>query len=517
MAATNKLIIYLIKDKFKDGHNIVKKANKHFTFRGIGTFYTSDSFSKEPDWLQDFFKGRIGNVALFSASAKGILLTNVTFKRKKISFAVSFGGGRHFLNEEAIEEGFGLKVTLNTVEKDSIRSIEKSNIGANSKLSKEQMSKSTNASEFGIDIEQDLVRAVTGKSRLAQFGQTIAGADALSVSVKVDIDTIKEFLVHVYARYLSKDYLTEFDWIDQIKHIKNPTIMENLEAILLQRYNNQDFDKLWMAVPDLLDWSELKGFKYIPRKEELSDDLDIQEFREAVGEIDHLDKLISRRVHAISAISDTDIAHWNVFRCLYGEIELRKKQYVINNGKWYEIEKDFVKLVNRLYSKIPLSKVSLPDYDHDNEGDYNIAAAGSNVAYLLMDKRTIMHGGSRNKIEFCDIYSKDKKMIHVKHYGASAVLSHLFQQGMNAGEYLNSDSEFRRKLNNELSAGWKFKNPDRGINPESFEIIFAIISRKGNKRPSIPFFSKVSIKNVTRRLKGYRYKVSLKKITSLRS
>src|SRR5262249_55399960 len=161
-------------------------------------------------------------------------------------------------------QAFGLKVTLNSVEKESIRSIEKSNIGANSKISKEQVSKKTNATGFGIDIEQDLLRAVTGASRFPELGKTISGADALSVSVRVDISNLPEFLSLCYERFLSKDYLDGFDWIDQIHIIKDPILMTALNKILAKRFNTQDFDDLWMAVPDLVDWSDLQGFSYIP-------------------------------------------------------------------------------------------------------------------------------------------------------------------------------------------------------------------------------------------------------------
>lgn len=517
MTVTNKLTIYLIKDRFKDKNKVIKKFGKKISIKGIGTFYTEPSHTKQPSWLDRFFKGKLGDISLFVASARGILLTKIKYKQKNIYFAVSFGSGHHMLKQEAIEEGFGLKVTLNSVAENSIRSIEKSNIGANSKISKEQMTISTSATEFGIDIEQDLIRAVTGKSKHEQLGKTISGADALSVSVKVDIDNVIEFLSFCYGRYLSKDYLKDFDWIDQIHHIKNPLLIRNLEKIILQRFNKKEFETLWMVVPDLLDWTELKGFKFLPRQEELSDDLDIHIFRDTVGLLDELDKIVNQPVRAMSAVRDEEMAHWSAYKCLYGEVKYRSKQYLLNNGKWYEINKEFVTIVNNTYKRIPLSDIDLLDYDHGNEGEYNEALADSNPDFLLLDKKMIQHGGGKNKIEFCDIYSKHKKIIHIKHYGASAVLSHLFMQGMNSGEYLNSDSDFRRKLNNMLDPGWKFKSPDTRINPEAYEIIFAIISRDASERPAIPFFSKVSIKNVARRLKGYRYKVSLKKITSLKN
>ncbi len=130
-----------------------------------------------------------------------------------------------------------------------------------------------------------------------------------------------------------------------------------------------------------------------------------------------------------------------------------------------------------------------------------------------MDKKLITHGGGYSKIEFCDLYTKDKKIIHVKQYGGSAVLSHLFSQGIVSGELLLAGSEFRKKVNEKLLNSHKFSNPNNKPNPSDFQIIFAIIS-SSSKQLEIPFFSKVSLRNAKRRLETYGYKVLLHKIST---
>jgi len=102
------------------------------------------------------------------------------------------------------EDRFGLKVVLNAVDPESLRSIDKTALGSVPKQSREQMSRASTADTFGIDIEQDLVNAVTGRSRDPQLGKTISGRDALSASVKVDVTDIKEFLRVCLAQYQAK-------------------------------------------------------------------------------------------------------------------------------------------------------------------------------------------------------------------------------------------------------------------------------------------------------------------------
>ena len=103
-------------------------------------------------------------------------------------------------------------------------------------------------------------------------------------------------------------------------------------------------------------------------------------------------------------------------------------------------------------------------------------------------------------------------MIHVKKFGGSSVLSHLFSQGAVSGELFVSDGEFRAKLNTALRRGYKVPNP-RGTRPTAtqYEIVFAIISGSANPL-DISFFSKVSLRSTRRRLISYGYKVSKKKI-----
>ena len=143
---------------------------------------------------------------------------------------------------------------------------------------------------------------------------------------------------------------------------------------------------------------------------------------------------------------------------------------------------------------------------------YNQRAAATLGNACCMDQRLIVHGGGHNKIEFCDILTREKRLVHVKKYGGSSVLSHLFMQGAVSGELLVSDGEFRARLNQVLPRGYKLSDPKRSRpNATDYEVVFAIIS--GSARPlDIPFFSKVSLRSARRRLESYGYSVKKQKI-----
>jgi len=184
---------------------------------------------------------------------------------------------------------------------------------------------------------------------------------------------------------------------------------------------------------------------------------------------------------------------------------------VLNNGKWYEIAKDFTDEVQRDYAGTPDSTVVLPDYISGDELSYNTAAARNLTGALCMDQQLVTHGGGHNKVEFCDLFTGDKKIIHVKKYAGSSVLSHLFSQGVVSGELFVGDAEFRRKLNTKLPAHFKVADPRTRPNAGEYEIVYAIIS-KSSDALDIPFFSKVSLRSARRRLVLYGYTVTKKKI-----
>lgn len=514
----NRLIVYLVKDECTTPEDIIDSSQDGVDLGDAGTFYFEDSGVGTPGWVKGFFGSSLDkDIKLRTASARGVLLVPIVHKGKTVRFAVSFGFGRYLLRPGVIEERFGLKVVLNSVLPHSLRSVDKTTLGSVPKHTREQIGKDSIAGDFGIDVEQDLVSSVTGKSRIAELGKTITGKDSLSVSAKVDISNIRAFLEVCYERYLSTEYKADFEWIDQISDVRNPQRVSELNDILIEKLKARDLATIWMAVPEVVDWVGIKGFRYLRRKEaELVDDLDIKDYLDSLEDKPLAVDLLKRTpVYRVSSQTDEIDATWPAYQCIYAEISHRGRVFILNNGKWYEIINDFATQINRSFSSTPESDVVLINYAHADEGKYNEAASDALTSSCCMDRKTIPHGGGHSSIEFCDIYdSNPKRMIHVKHYGGSSHLSYLFAQGAVAGELFVADRDFRRKLNARLPAKYRLPNPDERPRADDYEVVFGIIS-DSTKPLNIPFFSKISLKNAVRRLDGYGYrKVTIKKIAA---
>jgi len=159
------------------------------------------------------------------------------------------------------------------------------------------------------------------------------------------------------------------------------------------------------------------------------------------------------------------------------------------------------------------SSIELPPYNRMNEPEYNkFVATTCEGEFDLMDCKTIPIGPGRSSIEFCDLFAKEKRMVHVKKYGGSSVLCHLFQQGVVSGELFLSDYKFRDAVNCLLSDDCKLEDIETRPTHQNMKSVLQSWSEiPGDMR--IPFFSMVVMKNTVKRLQNYGYKVTKKKIS----
>ncbi len=275
-----------------------------------------------------------------------------------------------------------------------------------------------------------------------------------------------------------------------------------------------------MAIPEIIDWSDFDCFKYKKNKEAKEyGDLLITDFIEEHATHRGVFTLeILKKLEAFCYFETLPEKSWRIYDCLYAELSDTDSVYTLTNGKWYQINRNFSSDVVKEYeeilsriSPVPLPKCPVRDdkiAEPIVESQYNEYAA-QEIDYALLDRKLVMHSGS--PIEICDLYGKGKEFVHIKHYGGSSVLSHLFNQGVVSAELFSSHSSYREEMNKLLPGDFQIKNPKQSIIPEEYKIIFGIISNSQGAL-QIPFFSKVSLRNSYRRLRLYRYDVFLQKI-----
>lgn len=505
------LTIYLTKDG-RSQNSLIRSRDRTKEFEvpvGDGVrarLIVKEPESKPPRWAS-FFEGYVDESAFGElSSCSAVLLVPIESQWA----AVTFGQGRYLLGGDVLEERFGLKVALNCIDEKKIKTIDKQTFDAIARHTREQSSRDAEAGEFGFDIERDMLRAVTGTPKDSDLGMRLTGMDALSTNVRVQLTSLRELIDRYYKKFLETSYQKNFGWVDTIGEVTNSDLRDALDELVLTMLRSGDFDKCWLAVPQIIDWTKVSGFQYsrASRSPQLND-IRLRTFMEEVRDPVGLTmlRLKHRKVFCIGE-DDQIIADWPVFNCLYCELDHEGSSYVLSAGKWYKLETDFVKQVNDSFSAIPKYAGSFPEYDDDNEGAFNVRVVNSNSDYCLMDRDLSYRGGP---VEICDIFSRAKKLIHIKRYSGSGALSHLFFQGVVAGEYFQADSEFRKILSDKLPKPYRVFDSKPRPNFEEYEVVFGIVSQS-DKPLWLPFFSRVAARHAVRRLKLFGYRTSISKI-----
>ena len=487
---------------------------------GEGQLFIKPPATQPPRWSK-FFATQVESSAFgLTASVSAVLLLQMCNRW----FAITFGpGGRFLLEKTAIEERFGLLVVLNSIPENQIRSMDKTALDALATHSRVQTSREASAIEFGLDVERDLVRAVTGSPEDIELGHRLHGVDSLKATVRIELADIPELLGNYLTRYRSKDYKESFPWVDHIAEVKDAVVRQDLDEKLLDRIQHEQLETCWLAVPEIVDWDRIDGFRYGGQgKKQKHHDIDLPTWLDELvetktsvispGDVDL--KLLSRRKVDCLDAEGMVLDKWSIYKCLNAEIEGDDGNvYLISAGKWYKVARKFVQGVNEYFNQLPRFDHPLPEYCHEGEGDYNESVARNDPeTFALLDRKNIPYGGGQSRIEFCDLYTRRGDIIHVKRYGGSNVLSHLFSQGTVSGEVFWMQSDFRRLVNQQLPESHRIDDHTRQPRRDEYQVVFAVVSKQEGEGLSLPFFSRLNLRAAARRLQAFGYRVSIAKI-----
>jgi uncharacterized protein (TIGR04141 family) len=314
-------------------------------------------------------------------------------------------------------------------------------------------------------------------------------------------------------------YKELYPWIDKISQERDPVVLAKLDAALVDSINAAEPAKTWMAVPEPISWEDTENFSYrIPTENERRAgavqhaDIDLDNWLTETrlrGRVT-LDHLHARRVFQIYKDGRPPKA-WRVYRCLNAEVDVDKRKYILNDGEWYNVDGDYVTDVDSFYQKLPNSKLSLPNFATAKEPKYLAGISKTHPNFTVMDRKLVMIGGGRSRIEFCDLYSNAGDIVHVKQYGGSSVLSHLFSQALVSGESFLHEASFRHEVNKLLPSAFKLTNPSVDPIAADYTVCIAIMSKVPGPL-EIPFFSKVSLRHAAVALRRMNYKVTKLKI-----
>ncbi len=479
------------------------------------TLCIRNSSGKRPDWTEFFRQFFDLNSFGFSSSVSALLIVPNGGRY----WAITFGRGRSLLREGLIEERFGLRTALNAIDRDKVRAIDKETFDSFASQARQQATDNTEFENFGVDVDRDLLYAVAGAPREAKLGKRLAGKDALCASVKVSLGALSEYLSLVWTVYESGAYKSEgFGWVDNIYEVRDKTSKRNLDSYLVDKLRSSPIQNAWLTVPEILDWQQAPDFSYANPSPpfsigdvHLSTYLDSFRVRQVPVDIVSIKK---SRILCIDQNGDA-IHRWNAYRCLYAEISVEDDVFLLTNGHWYKVNRDIVKEVKDWYSELLIETSFMPEMqvkEHENSYNVRVSAGGS---YHCFHGNLVYLPANRGTIEFCDLAATGEgcfNLIHVKRFGASSKLSHLFYQGTNAARLFRTSPEFRKALSKSVTgdvnlAARLLEEPGR----LDYRVVFAIAS-SSSARLELPLFSKLSLRQALRELDGLGFRTLVAQI-----
>lgn len=511
-----KLSIYLVRDPNKIESEIINTNNAMQPIDiDLPDIESARLYIKKhppkniPPWTRLFTdNSSVDKLAFGTSSSVGAvfivkLLGNI--------FILSFGTGFHLLKDDAIERDFGLKVTLNSVDPDKLRSLDKASYDHNPLNSRTQSTIDVDIFNLHLDSETEMLYAITGTSLIPELGLNVTGRDALTIAVETTLNTLPKILEISLSQY-KKKLPSKFSWVDNINRVRDLDEIEILDMELDSCLSKNNCDGIWLGEPEIIDWENQIGYSFgtgqrIPRHPVLS-------LKDYLAHLDQ-DKLTVGRMKLDTIyVNNNDYQptkQWSVYRCIYAEIIYSGDTYILRNGTWYRVNTKFSDSIDNYLMDINIYPNELPEYSHEREEDYNDFVCKSDNSFCLMDKKNIKIGGAYDKIEHCDLIRNGNEFIHVKFYRSSGTLSHLFSQGLVAAEAFIKDSWYREQLNPKLPISIKLDDPKIRPTPSRYNIVYAIATNK-NIPNELPFFSKVTLKNALIMLRALDYKVSLARI-----
>lgn len=376
--------------------------------------------------------------------------------------------------------------------------------------------------DLGIEPTEEWVRQLSGKVTQQDFATTAAGADSLRLTIKdFSLTQLPEKLTGIWERFEADDYVKDFAFLDNfIRLDRSDPLIEELDHIVEAMVLNRD-GSLSFAAPDPFEQLHVDAYGMKYRREIEVDHLGRDEVIDAVHDLSTRAGLLRRiKVFAYDDAGQIVDKRYDLYDYVQAEVPRGDGRYVLTAGVWFRVSDDYVGQIRDYVADIDdlTDALALPGWDRavlkadeedaTLEGSYNILAARA-MNLALLDKKNMHIGGPGQKIEICDLLSKEKQLICVKQASRSSTLSHLFAQGGVSASLMNEPTYQERVLSHlhELDASATYGSPG------DWTFVYAIaIDKPGPLAESLFFFSQANLVTHARDIRGRGFQVALCRI-----
>lgn len=541
---TNTFSLYLAKSGVVSFDDLLTESARTLIDRGHALRTTSDQFGDGnalfifpghpsiPRWVEQL-RSAFTLPDLFSRSPCALL----AFKRKSHMFALTFSFAHVYLDDSKTEADFGLKVAINAVSDEKLRSVERSNIGAAIR-DFAQAAGQRDLRSFGFDDALDLIRKVSGSAADREFADMVTGSHALRFSKKIEIRDVPDAALEAVGLFRSAAYKkTSFRIIDFLSPVLDPTVLSRLDEALVAAVR-RGTDEFEIAIPAILP-EDVGSFRFErARNNRFYPDLSLELYREGLGDALAnltLEDLTKHSVAAYTTSDDRPFDYWSVHEALVGSLVLDRERYALNEGHWYRISQKFKEAADQKFSELcrrpdkklrPLRKIAIgtgkkAKTTYQSEESYNKEMAAA-TGYLLMDRKLVeIDDVAGPGVEACDLLDLEgRRFIHIKKSSRqSSILSHFFKQGGNAAQMVRKYEPFDLAMIDIVRRDYGAKKALEleAARKKKWTVEFQIADfPRPDGAHNIPFFSKLTLREEARNMESMGFDVRVGFITLAR-
>ncbi len=513
MTKSRSFSIYLLKDGYdaantlKDDHALDDQMQGD-DLPDNATLFVLDN-PPTPPWWKSYF----GIQQDLTQTLKGAIVFLPVGER---TFAITFGHVYHNLKPESYEYDFGLRVTLNCLDPDKLKSLD-SLSPEKAKRQRTQMPVGSDLTFFDFDRDSTILKSLTGavKEEHKPFFKHATGASSIRVSSDVGPDGLADLCAKLLELYEDDAYKTAFPDIQNVSPVKDPVKIDALNAKLIAAFRGKD-ENLILTIPDIVNYADEMYATFSGEGTGLFyDDVFIDlyyEYLEQAGFDLATASVETLKKHNLVLTNEDGQPRGDrpsILKCLIFDTTLDggAETYHLCEGNWYQVNGDYVSSLSDYLDPL-CADTTLLAYNHADEAAFNVACADASPARLCMDKGDISPDGQK-QVEPCDIFEVVENVIvlhHVKKSTVSALLSHLFNQGLNSIQLIRDEEQALENLK-ALAAD---KAPDGqeaefldAFDGRNYKVVFQIVTHKDkdDKSLNLPLFSRISLKRTMKELR----------------
>ena len=478
--------------------------------------YLQQNRPTTPKWLSFFLNHCEIDEASVRNRTNSLLLL---IKAKDRIFGITAGFGFTAINRNRLEMGFGLRVTLNEVDPAKLKLVDSRKIDTTTRQKRILFNHDCPLSDFDFDLDEDMLNVISGHPSDASLGRKLSGSDSLSLTGDIDFAGIGKKCEDLLASFEKQVYKVNFSFIDHMKIVKDKELIAELQRRLKDAVRKRSQDKIMLAYPEIDNWGQIERFKiYSGQNSHVCEEVNLASLYAFLDEADpEANDLSSVSIVGLDQDEKAVTKRHSAFDYSVMELDHKGKRYILSLRQWFELAKDYVDEVEKYVDDIEEITTTdfLPPMNHgQREGDYNKAVAAARLDDLaLLDCKNFTLKG-RSKVEVCDLLTCVGEFISVKKYNGSQTLSHLFSQNYVSSALLHDHAEYREYILKQCPKSWTLPFQKMGrIEADKITFVFAIATdRRSKLAASLPFFSKVNLRQAKKNIERLGYKVRLYKI-----